>query len=137
MLQKKPLSGKKFQVTFTLAPIQGVSAVHLCGEFNGWSLTSHPMLREEDGSWSISLTLEGGKSYTFRYCDDKGEWHNDLAADAYVPNQYGSENSVLDLAAQQMPRETREQPAAQSKRRPQSQPPRKPTGKSPQQRHRG
>ncbi len=100
MLHKKPLGGKKFQVTFTMPPIPGVETLHLCGEFNGWSETANPMRRQGDGSWSAVLTIDGGKSYTFRYRDDHGEWHNDWGADAYVPNQFGTENSVLDLAAQ-------------------------------------
>ena len=100
MLHKKSLGGKRFQVTFTMPPIPGVQALHLCGEFNGWSDTANPMKREPDGSWSATLSLEGGKSYMFRYRDESGAWHNDWAADAYVPNQFGSENSVLDLAAQ-------------------------------------
>ena len=98
MLHKKPLEGKRFQVTFTMPPIPGVETLHLCGEFNGWSDT--PMKREEDGSWSATLSVDGGKSYMFRYRDNLGAWHNDWGADAYVPNQFGSENSVLDLAAQ-------------------------------------
>jgi 1,4-alpha-glucan branching enzyme len=101
MIQKKPLGGKKFQVTFTMPPVPGAQTLHLCGEFNGWSETANPMKRGPDGSWTVSLSLDGGKSYMFRYRDDSGEWHNDWGADAYVPNQFGSENSVLDLAAQE------------------------------------
>ena len=102
MLQKKPLGGKRFQVTFRMPPIPGAETLHLCGEFNGWSETANPMKREPDGSWSAVLSLEGGKSYMFRYRDNSGDWHNDWGADAYVPNQFGSENSVLDLAAQEI-----------------------------------
>jgi len=60
MLQKKPLGGKRFQVTFTAPSIPGVETLHLCGEFNGWSETANPMRREPDGSWSATLSLEGG-----------------------------------------------------------------------------
>ncbi|HVO37977.1 MAG TPA: isoamylase early set domain-containing protein [Spirochaetia bacterium] len=114
MLRKKPLGGKKFQVTFTMPPMEGVDSLHLCGEFNGWSESSTPMKREPDGSWSATLTLDGGKSYVFRYRDNRGEWHNDWSADAYVPNQFGTENSVLDLAAQEIlaPRRDDSRPAA-------------------------
>ena len=113
MLRKKPLGGKKFQVTFTVPSMEGVDSLHLCGEFNGWSESSTPMRQEPDGSWSVTLTLDGGKSYVFRYRDNHGEWHNDWSADAYVPNQFGTENSVLDLAAQeiQIPRKDDSRPA--------------------------
>jgi len=120
MLHKKPLGGKRFQVTFTMPATPGVETLHLCGEFNAWSDTANPMKREPDGSWSATLSLEGGKSYMFRYRDNLGAWHNDWAADAYVPNQFGSENSVLDLAAQDVPagdsqgQERRRRPAGQA-----------------------
>jgi 1,4-alpha-glucan branching enzyme len=134
MLQKKPLGGKRFQVTFTAPSIPGVETLHLCGEFNGWSETANPMRREPDGSWSATLSLEGGKSYMFRYRDDSGAWHNDWAADAYVPNQFGSENSVLDLAAQEVALVV-----APEKRRPQNSPVAraKPMARGPQKRRRG
>jgi len=130
MLHKKPLGGKRFQVTFTMPPIEGVETLQLCGEFNGWSDTATPMRRESDGSWTATLSLEGGKSYVFRYRDNHGEWHNDWGADAYVPNQFGSENSVLDLAAQEaavgdnQSREEKRRPAAHGK----------PAARSPQRR---
>jgi 1,4-alpha-glucan branching enzyme len=136
MLHKKQVGGKKFQVTFTMPPMEGVTTLHLCGEFNGWSETATPMHRTPDGSWSATLSLDGGKSYTFRYHDNNGAWHNDWSADAYVPNQFGSENSVLDLAAQEVPAHRGEEPSAHRSRRP------APSGKpaargGPQKRRRG
>jgi 1,4-alpha-glucan branching enzyme len=99
MLLKKPLGGKKVQVTFTMPPLDGVETLRICGDFNNWSETATVMMRGADGSWNATLILEAGRSYLFRYHDDKGQWRNDPAADAYVPNEFGSENSVLDLAA--------------------------------------
>ena len=135
MLQKKALGGKRFQVTFTMPPMPGVETLHLCGEFNGWSETANPMRREPDGSWSATLSLEGGKSYTFRYRDNSGEWHNDWTADAYVPNQFGSENSVLDLAAQDLT--SGESPAPEKKRRSSAPARSKPAPRGRQKRRRG
>ncbi len=135
MVHKKHLGGKRFQVTFTMPPMEGVTTLHLCGEFNGWSETATPMRHEPDGSWSAILSLDGGKSYMFRYRDNHGEWHNDWAADAYVPNQFGSENSVLDLAAQEASVPRSEEPVAQKNRRPAG--PRKPASRGgPQKRRR-
>ncbi len=137
MLHKKPLGGKKFQVTFTMPPIPGVESLHLCGEFNGWSDTANPMRREPDGSWSATLSLDGGKSYMFRYRDETGAWHNDWGADAYVPNQFGSENSVLDLAAQELT--SGEVPVSEKRRRPPAKPAARtrPSGQRQQRRRRG
>lgn len=139
MLHKKPLEGKRFQVTFTMPSIPGVKTLHLCGEFNAWSDTANPMKREQDGSWSATLSLDGGKSYMFRYRDNLGAWHNDWAADAYVPNQFGSENSVLDLAAQGVA--SGDTPGPQKRRRPAGRAaptgPRGQAARSPQKRRRG
>jgi 1,4-alpha-glucan branching enzyme len=99
MLHKQTLAGKKVLVTFAMPAIEGVESLHVCGDFNDWSETATPLARKADGSWHVQLTLDAGQSYRFRYKDNHGLWHNDPTADAYVPNAFGSENSVLDLAA--------------------------------------
>jgi 1,4-alpha-glucan branching enzyme len=99
MLHKRSLAGKKVLVTFAVPAMKGVESLHVCGDFNNWSETATPLTRKPDGSWSVEMTLDAGQSYRFRYKDNYGEWHNDPAADAYVPNDFGNENSVLDLAA--------------------------------------
>jgi 1,4-alpha-glucan branching enzyme len=99
MLHKRTLAGKKVLVTFAVPAMEGVESLCVCGDFNNWSETATPLARKPDGSWSAELTLDAGQSYRFRYKDNHGQWHNDPTADAYVPNDYGSENSVLDLAA--------------------------------------
>lgn len=99
MLHKRPLGGKKVQVTFTMQPLEGVEELYLCGEFNEWSERSTPLARGADGSWSVTLSLDAGRSYRFRYRDNRLQWHNDPSADAYVPNVFSSEDSVVDLAA--------------------------------------
>jgi len=99
MLHKQTLAGKKVLVTFAMTAIEGVESLHVCGDFNDWSETATPLARKADGSWHVQLTLDAGQSYRFRYMDNMGRWHNDPTADAYVPNAFGSENSVLDLAA--------------------------------------
>ena len=45
----------------------------------------------------IMLSLTAGQDYYFRYLLDGGLWENDWAADAYVPNPFGTEDSVLKL----------------------------------------
>jgi 1,4-alpha-glucan branching enzyme len=97
MLQKKPLAGRNVEVTFRMPELDGVVELNLCGDFNGWQAKGEPLHTEADGSWSATLVLEAGKSYRFRYNDNQGRWHNDWEADGYVPNEFGSEDSVLDL----------------------------------------
>lgn len=97
MLQKKPLAGRKVEVTFRMPPLDDVVELYLCGDFNGWQVKGVPLSQEPDGTWVATLVLEAGKSYRFRYYDNQGLWHNDWEADAYVPNEFGSDDSVLDL----------------------------------------
>jgi hypothetical protein len=98
MLEKNPRSGKDVDVTFRMPPIEGAVELYLCGDFNDWHKPGAPLRQESDGSWVATLSLENGKSYRFRYLDNQGRWHTDWEADAYVPNEFGTEDSVVDLA---------------------------------------
>jgi hypothetical protein len=50
-----------------------------------------------DGGFSITLILSAGYNYRFRYMLDGQRWENDWAANDYVPNHFGTEDSVLQL----------------------------------------
>ncbi len=117
MLTKTPRAGKAIEVTFRMPPIDGVVELFLCGDFNDWQKSGQPLRREADGSWVTTLTLEAGKSYRFRYFDNQGRWHNDWDADAYVPNAFGSEDSVVDLVSllPQVQREGGQPPAGSTR----------------------
>jgi hypothetical protein len=82
------------RVTFELPSDVSGDVVHLVGDFTGWQGT--PMARQEDGSWRASVDLAPERSYEFRYLIDGARWENDWAADRYVPNAYGQENSVVE-----------------------------------------
>lgn len=84
------------KVTFELAAQDGVDDAHLCGEFNDWSTTATPMTRRKDGTFHATVTLEMDRSYRFRYLLDGERWENDWAADDYVPNEYGGDDSVVE-----------------------------------------
>ncbi|GJM40213.1 MAG: 1,4-alpha-glucan-branching protein [Ardenticatenaceae bacterium] len=90
-------TGKSCRVTFKLPADVDAETVHLCGEFNEWSPTENPMKQLKDGSYSVTLSLEPGQSYRFRYLLDSQRWENDWAADGYVANQYGSEDSLITV----------------------------------------
>jgi 1,4-alpha-glucan branching enzyme len=75
--------------------VEGCDSLYLVGDFNDWNSTAHSMQRNDDGSWTLTLELEPGRDYQFRYCTGDGAWHNDPAADGYVANPFGSENSVV------------------------------------------
>ena len=83
------------QVTFTLPAEVGANTVALCGEFDQWSANGIPLDRDSDGNWSITLPLELGRSYRFRYLLDGERWENDWHADQYLPNGFGGTDSVI------------------------------------------
>lgn len=66
------------------------------GEFNGWDPHAHPM-QPEGERLVASISLEPGRSYRFKYLLDGSEWVNDHEADSYAPNEYGGDDSVIDL----------------------------------------
>ena len=83
------------RVTFTLPNSTWADAIYLVGDFNGWDHRSHPFQRERGGQWTITVQLELGHAYQFRYLRDGTEWMNDQQADAFVSNTYGSDNFVI------------------------------------------
>ena len=76
-----------------------VPAERVCvvGDFNDWSHSADPMALEGD-TWVARRTLQPGRAYRFRYLLDGERWENDWSADAYVPNEFGGEDSVVDLS---------------------------------------
>lgn len=95
MLTKDKRKNGKVKVTFAMPSIEGCQQLYLCGDFNEWSQTATPMERAVDGTWSVTLELEPDREYQYRYLADDQTWHNDWAADDYMGNPYGSDNSVI------------------------------------------
>jgi CHAD domain-containing protein len=86
-------------VTFTLpAAVRATHAV-ICGEWNDWSVARDVMDRRPGGGFSLTIVLQSRRAYRFRYLLDGHRWENDWDADAYLPNGFGSDDSVLDLTA--------------------------------------
>jgi len=98
MIKSRKASGKA-SVTFTLDPRVGAQTAAVCGEWNDWSAGADVMHRDDEGGFSLTLDLEAGRTYRFRYLLDEERWENDWAADAYLPNSYGGDDSVVDLTA--------------------------------------
>ena len=88
-------SGKTCRVTFELPADAKAESVALCGEFNDWNKNTHQLKRRKKGNFSLTLTLDVGKSYRYRYWVDGTRWENDWGADEYVANSFGSEDSVV------------------------------------------
>lgn len=87
------------KVKFSLSGDQYTSAasILLVGDFNNWQLGETSLKKAKTGVWSVSLELETGKEYQFRYLIDGTKWENDPESDKFVPSGLGSENSVLAL----------------------------------------
>ena len=98
MVKKTPTKGSsRSRVTFELPAEVEATTVHLCGDFNEWSRTATPLTRRKDGRYSVTLTLDGGRAYRYRYLVDGERWENDWAADSYAKNDFGGDDSVLEL----------------------------------------
>jgi len=83
-------------VTFRLPRAIDAHRACVVGEFNDWSETANPMERDRD-SFLARIPLAPGRPYRFRYLLDGERWENDWAADAYVTNDFGGDDSVIDL----------------------------------------
>jgi 1,4-alpha-glucan branching enzyme len=87
------------KVTFTLPGEAAPNAKTVCvmGEFNNWSRDAAPLTRRKNGTFAIALDLPTGRAYRFRYLIDGWKFENDWAADRYVSNPYGGEDSVVEV----------------------------------------
>jgi 1,4-alpha-glucan branching enzyme len=97
MIYKEPmLEGSQVRVTFELPSSLWAERVNLVGDFNDWDTTRDEMTQSRtNGNWRITLILPIGREYQFRYLVNGRDWHNEWHADKYVPNKYGSDNSVV------------------------------------------
>ena len=90
-------TGRSCRVTFEYVHPSAAKTVALCGEFNQWDPTTYPMRKRRDGSFHITISLEPGRDYRFKYLVDGQVWENDAAADGYVPNEFGTDDSVVSV----------------------------------------
>jgi Carbohydrate-binding module 48 (Isoamylase N-terminal domain) len=84
-------------VGFELPAAVDAQTVSVCGDFNGWVAQTHPLTRLGDGRFRTEISLPAGDRWRFRYLLDGARWENDWAADDYVPNGLGDDDSVVDL----------------------------------------
>jgi 1,4-alpha-glucan branching enzyme len=89
----------KADVTFTVDPQAGAQTAVVCGEWNDWSADADVMHYGADGGFSVTVSLDAGRAYRFRYLLDGHRWDNDWSADAYQANGFGGDDSVVDLTA--------------------------------------
>ena len=93
-LKSRPVSKVTFRLPREAAP--EAKEVFLVGTFNNWDPEATPMTRLKNGEFKITLDLETGAEYTFRYLIEGELWENDWEADKYVPSGIeGQDNSVV------------------------------------------
>jgi 1,4-alpha-glucan branching enzyme len=85
------------RVTFELPPQVATETAVLVGDFNGWSYDAAPLARRKDGRLSVTVTLPANRSYRYRFLLDGCRWENDWDADGYVPNEFGTEDSLITV----------------------------------------
>lgn len=97
MITKKATDrGTRVKVTFSVPIDDADGPVSVAGDFNGWDPTANPMRKRGD-TRSVSVSLDPGRCYAFRYVDKQGRWFNDALADRFEGNDYGETNCIIDL----------------------------------------
>lgn len=84
------------KVTLTLPSEWAEKEVVVAGEFNDWKVGEEKLEKKKD-SWTTTLRLKPESEYKFKYLIDGERWENDDAADKYVPNEFGTEDSVISV----------------------------------------
>jgi hypothetical protein len=95
MLKKRRITKENaIRVTFSLPAGVVREDAYVLGDFNQWQ-ASHALAAQKDGSWRVTIPLEPGRAYEFRYLVDGSLWMNDSEADRFERNPYGEDNSVV------------------------------------------
>lgn len=96
MIEKQPLDNGKVRVTFRLSEHIWADRIALVGEFNDWDTATHCLHQSRDSAdWHITLELEAGRRYRFRYVVDESTWMDDDHADDCAPDPYGGFDSIV------------------------------------------
>ncbi len=96
MIRKRGSPNKgKVIVIFEIPGSIWAERINLVGDFNDWDRENLPFRHNWAGNWEIELELEAGREYRFRYLLDGEHWRDDWQADSYVPNPYGSYDSII------------------------------------------
>jgi 1,4-alpha-glucan branching enzyme len=90
-------SGSKCKVTFRLPKEAALDAnvVTIVGDFNNWDHNGTRMRKLKSGDFTCTLELPCKREYRFKYLIDSTRWENDWNADKYIPNVFGTDDSVV------------------------------------------
>ena len=97
MISKEPgTQANTVRVTFRVPDAIWATSVYLVGDFNNWNRYAHPLERSLHNGWRLTLELERGRAYHYRYLLNGTQWCNDYDADRYEANPFGGQNSVVE-----------------------------------------
>jgi 1,4-alpha-glucan branching enzyme len=95
MAETKVKTGRR-AVNFEIRELPG-KEIFIAGEFNDWKLVKKLEDKNGDGIYRCRLMLFPG-TYQYKFYVD-GQWRSDAANPDFVPNEFGSLNSVLQIDA--------------------------------------
>lgn len=81
--------------------LNGARNVYVLGDFNNWKSTDGYELKiQADGSANVTVTLEAGKSYKYRFLVNGEKWVNDYHAERYErDSKYQIDNCIVTVPA--------------------------------------
>ena len=82
------------RVTFWMPAVDGCEFLYLVGWFSEWDESVYQMESMRDGSWTLTLELEPGCEYLYRFRTPDGRWLNDQAAPS-TPSKLGINASFI------------------------------------------
>ena len=98
-VKKQYFKTKSFcRVTFRLekAAVGGAKQAAVAADFNHWQPERTPMKALRDGGFSVTVDLDRGREYQFRYVLDGRTWITDAAAEKYIHCSYANcQNAVV------------------------------------------
>ncbi|MFP4598876.1 MAG: isoamylase early set domain-containing protein [Persicimonas sp.] len=98
MIKKQRLKSRPVcKLTFEIPKDIEADEIELMGDFTDWEPV--PFKRLKSGKWKIKQDVGQDGRYEFRYRikrDGEVIYENDPDADGYVPNEFGTENGIIE-----------------------------------------
>ena len=85
---------KNGTIRFSYSSQDGARKVCLAGSFSQWQPVT--MRKQKNGSFAVTVEVPAG-THEYRFIVD-GRWTTDPDNESYVPNPYGSANSIAQAA---------------------------------------
>ena len=86
-------NGKTQTFSFTA---HEATSVQLVGDFTRWQQAPVSLRKGADGLWQAAVAMPPGEHH-YRFIVD-GQWQDDPQCAQYVPNPYGGQNAVRQVA---------------------------------------